>query len=194
MSVTDSYGDTCVYYDSYPSGCGYFDDNDFIASEACCSCQNDGTEDEDDEDKCEDDLSVTDHAGYGCNFYDYYPEYCGVFDSDTFIANVACCSCAGKGPSNTTCEDTDGTNITDSWGDSCSWYSDYPGACGTYDDSDFIATDLCCGCGGGNVTENNNTCYDNNTSADIDGFSCYAYTLYPEYCGEYDDADFSANE
>jgi len=98
MSVTDSYGDTCIYYSSYPSGCGYFDDDDFISTEACCACAP-GTDDEEDEDdKCEDDLTVTDNSGYGCSFYDFYSDYCGIYDSNNFTASVACCSCAGKGP------------------------------------------------------------------------------------------------
>ena len=38
-SVGDTDGDTCSsYYDNYPSGCGYYDTDEFIAAEACCSC------------------------------------------------------------------------------------------------------------------------------------------------------------
>lgn len=39
--------------------------------------------------------------------------------------------------------------MTDSYGDSCEWYYDYPGSCGSYDDSDFTASEACCACGGG---------------------------------------------
>jgi len=135
---------------------------------------------------------VTDNSGYGCSFYEYYPDYCGVYDNLNFTANVACCACAGKGPSNTTC--TDFNNATDAYGDDCSWYSDYPGGCGSYDDSDFVAANECCACGGGNVTNSTDTCVDDNSVADADGFSCYAYTLFPEDCGMYDDDDFTATE
>ena len=38
-STTDDYGDTCSsYYDDWPSACGYYDDEDFTASEQCCAC------------------------------------------------------------------------------------------------------------------------------------------------------------
>jgi hypothetical protein len=138
-------------------------------------------------------MTVTDHAGYGCSFYEYYSDYCGVFDSNDFVANVACCVCAGKGPQNTTCTDLE-SGTTDSYGDDCTWYNDYPGGCGTYDDDDFVSSTECCACGGGIVEENTDTCVDDNSAADQDGFSCYAYTLFPEACGAYDDDDFTAAE
>jgi hypothetical protein len=37
----------------------------------------------------------------------------------------------------------------DSGNDSCSWYESYPGSCGSYDDSDFRANEMCCACNGG---------------------------------------------
>merc|ERR1711966_135910 len=36
--ATDSYGDDCLYYDSWEMFCGYYDDEDFTADEMCCSC------------------------------------------------------------------------------------------------------------------------------------------------------------
>jgi len=39
------------------------------------------------------------------------------------------------------------------------------------------------------VTNNTDTCADDNSAADADGFSCYAYTLFPDDCGAYDDDD-----
>lgn len=36
--ATDVYGDTCDYYDSNPTDCGAYDDDDFHAEEMCCSC------------------------------------------------------------------------------------------------------------------------------------------------------------
>jgi len=44
------------------------------------------------------------------------------------------------------------------------------------------------------VTNNTDTCVDDNSAADADGFSCYAYTLFPDDCGAYDDDDFTASE
>ena len=37
---------------------------------------------------------MTDEAGDTCsNWYDFYPEFCGEYDTDTFIANDLCCAC-----------------------------------------------------------------------------------------------------
>ena len=37
----------------------------------------------------------------------------------------------------------------DSYGDPCAYYFEYPDECGGYDDVDFTAIQMCCGCGGG---------------------------------------------
>ena len=50
--------------------------------------------------------------------------------------------------SNTICVDTAGPFL-DSGGDSCSWYASYRSSCGVYDDADFVASIMCCECGGG---------------------------------------------
>ena len=39
LSVTDSTGDTCANYDTYPSFCGNYDTETFTASTACCVCK-----------------------------------------------------------------------------------------------------------------------------------------------------------
>lgn len=37
--------------------------------------------------------------------------------------------------------------VADSDGDNCtSWYNHYPEDCGKYDDADFFADQMCCGC------------------------------------------------
>jgi hypothetical protein len=39
-SVSDSFGDTCsTFYDDFTNSCGEFDDSEFVASDACCACQ-----------------------------------------------------------------------------------------------------------------------------------------------------------
>jgi len=43
------------------------------------------------------------------------------------------------------CNDGD-SNAKDTWGDGCDWYRKMPGACGNFDDADFIAKDMCCVC------------------------------------------------
>ena len=47
-----------------------------------------------------------------------------------------------------TCIDTN-YGRTDRAGDTCDYYDKYPNTCGSFDDSDFTATSLCCACGGG---------------------------------------------
>jgi hypothetical protein len=46
------------------------------------------------------------------------------------------------------CDDTD-RGATDSYGDTCDDYADYPYWCGGYDDDDFTSSEMCCTCGGG---------------------------------------------
>ena len=40
---TDVDGDGCDYYDSSPSECGYYDDENSSAFESCCACQGNST-------------------------------------------------------------------------------------------------------------------------------------------------------
>ena len=49
---------------------------------------------------------------------------------------------------NTQCQDSN-NGAVDSGGDGCGYYESYPDACstGTYDDDDFTASTMCCGCG-----------------------------------------------
>ena len=51
-------------------------------------------------------------------------------------------------PDHDSCTDTAG-DATDSYGDGCEWYDEYPEECGAYDDEDFTAAEVCCACGGG---------------------------------------------
>jgi hypothetical protein len=81
--------------------------------------------------------------------------------------------------------------VTDSTGDSCNSYDDYPTFCGNYDDSDFSSEDMCCGCGGGDK----GSCVDADTGiTDLTGDSCNSYDDYPTFCGNYDDNDFSSED
>ena len=38
MTVVDSFGDSCTWYDSNPSGCGSYDTSSFVAANACVAC------------------------------------------------------------------------------------------------------------------------------------------------------------
>ena len=43
------------------------------------------------------------------------------------------------------CEDS-ANGATDSYGDGCEWYDDYPSGCGMYDTEEFSSYDMCCSC------------------------------------------------
>ena len=77
------------------------------------------------------------------------------------------------------------SNDTDSFGDSCSWYAQYPESCGSFDAGNFTAAEDCLECGG------NGMCVDGTEYLwDSAGDNCGWYDQYPETCGEYDDDDF----
>lgn len=98
---------------------------------------------------------------------------CGRFDDNDFKAAELCCICGGGstggsdggqdeggqdegGDSGPTCVDTDnGATDSDNWGCELG-YTPYPDQiqynpemCGDFDDDDFIASVMCCVCGGG---------------------------------------------
>jgi len=50
------------------------------------------------------------------------------------------------------CMSTD-DGATDSYGDGCTVYDDYPGFCNGYDDDDFTSAFMCCACGGGAMVD-----------------------------------------
>lgn len=126
----------------------------------CCACSG-GTATEEEEEEEEnvviiDDISCydtnsgeTDVYGDGCEWYYEYPSSCGMGDNGTFSAYDMCCACGGgRASEEAICEDSAGyAKDVDGFG--CGWYNSNPQDCGHYDDSDFRANDMCCGCGGG---------------------------------------------
>jgi hypothetical protein len=86
--ATDSYGDGCDFYDSWPGYCDTGNTETFNARDMCCSCGG-GT-------PCVDSSNgATDSYGYGCDFYDSWPGYCDTGNTETFNARDMCCSCGG---------------------------------------------------------------------------------------------------
>jgi len=81
-STTDSYGDTCSWYDGNPGWCGSYDDEDFDAARQCCACDN-----------CDNDDSTTDSYEDTCSWYEASPSDCGRYDDDDFTAVHQCCVC-----------------------------------------------------------------------------------------------------
>ena len=83
-SFGDSHGDGCEWYNAFPSSCGAYDTEDFIASEMCCSCQG----------GCLDvTFGATDSGGDSCAWYKENQSSCGAYDTETFRAKEMCCSC-----------------------------------------------------------------------------------------------------
>ena len=95
-------------------------------------------------------------------------------------------------------------NVVDSDGFDCSWYTDYPGTCGSYDTQDFVANDACCACNGGGSNDDDRQddndsdiyedCQDDTSVTDSYGDGCSWYNTNAGSCGTFDDSDFTANE
>ena len=85
------------------------------------------------------------------------------YNTDSFNSDYMCCACGGGYiPGNGQCTDIDGE---DSFGDSCDYYTDGPDACGQYDTGNFIASENCCACGGGDWVETVDDCTDTDNGA-----------------------------
>ena len=100
-------------------------------------------------------LGYGDVGGDQCDWYEGFNSvYCGNYDTETFRANEMCCSCGGGSttPVRFTMECQDQAfGAVDNGGDGCEWYvgSNTEYCAGTFDDSDFTASTMCCSCGGG---------------------------------------------
>ena len=145
---------TCGAYNAADgSFCTAHDDSDFTASEMCCACGGGDTR------ICENtDNGAKNSHGDSCVdvaiWHNHgYPLCNSDFDTSTFTASTMCCACGGGRtilPSTTseTCEHTSGNHL-DTEGDTCTHYRKYhlgQGCDGTYDDDDFTASEMCCGC------------------------------------------------
>ena len=87
------------------------------------------------------------------------------------------------------CENS-ANGATDSYGDGCEWYDNYPSGCGMYDTEDFSSYDMCCSC---QPIVYPDGCENSNGDAvDEYGDGCFWYDWYPEDCGWYDTEEFSA--
>ena len=135
-NATDSYGDGCAWYAEHPGSCGNFDTSTFHANTMCGACIN--------------------RAAVLTGLKAPHPmvnlgtdNKFGLFTlagSKKIPLNLAETTSLPK-PLNM-CIDTNGEG-RDSGNDSCSWYNLNSRACGSYDDSDFRANEMCCACNGG---------------------------------------------
>ena len=157
--ATDPYGDSCVDYGDNLRWCGdgTWGDDDFSHDAMCCACGARGGDsvladftgslEVGQPSVCADaDDGATDPYGDDCTVYDSYPHWCG-YNPDGEEA------CQGHGYTQTECEaigccqwDDDDDGDISCWSavgtSSCTGSSDF------WDDDDFSAEAMCCGCGG----------------------------------------------
>ena len=85
--------------------------------------------------------------------------------------------------------------VRDAAGNKCAWYDGREGSCGSFDDVDFDASLLCCGCSGGrrgsDVVDGGYST--EGSGLDQGGDACSWYVGRYASCGYFDDADFTAN-
>jgi len=119
---------------------------------------------------------------------------CGAFDTEDFHSNEMCCSCGGGVRPELKCDDTNG-DFGDLAGDKCDWYEEHTSGCGMYDTDDFKSEGMCCACLGGTWYQEPEVCFDmNGFGEDTGGDDCTWYWDYQDWCGAFDDDDFTASE
>lgn len=203
-------GDTCADYVLHPNWCGGYDHADWSSAD-CCACQGDHTEDLHTE--------APAHECYEWNGQQWQGEapsnpawtVCGLETCTACGSDYTQCyeftggpgvevDCFGEGhPENVhdggMCIDVE--DATDSWGDYCWEYAEYPSWCGGYDDDDFVSSRDCCACGGGlgSGLGSGPTCSDSDDGPlDSWGDSCADYQGNEHWCGGYNTSEFdSAN-
>jgi hypothetical protein len=149
--------------------------------------------------------SSGDVDGDRCEQYTANPSWCmGDFNDDDFVASSMCCVCGGGsagGPAPTTvdstCVDGDAHSSGDVDGDRCVDYAANPQWCeGNFDDDDFVASTMCCACGGsseGRPEPPQCSDTDEGSTGDVDGDLCEQYTANQQWCmGDFGDDDFNA--
>ena len=126
-SATDSFGDSCADYVSYPSWCGGYDDGDFSSTSMCCACGG-GTDTQ--SPTASPTMSVAPsltasptvlHScyetcfGYTCEYWVDYGYSCATLEG-TYACDCAGCGCDGDSVADDGCVDTE-DGATDPYGD-----------------------------------------------------------------------------
>jgi len=94
FGATDSGGDVCSWYATWPDYCDYYNTDDFNASEMCCACSGGSNAEAP---ACTDTVAdgAIDSYGDNCDWYADYVDWCGFYDDDDFLASRDCCACGG---------------------------------------------------------------------------------------------------
>ena len=88
------------------------------------------------------------------------------------------------------CADTD-NGATDSYGDGCAAYVNFPSWCGNYNDDDFVSEEMCCACGGGETTPSVTITIETKASTINAGCSNAIFCPDPLSCPEFGEQDES---
>ena len=173
---------SCSLYADHPSDCGKFDDEDFTAAVACCACGGGSTARQADDglgadifEADDDELeAVLDNQDVAAAAASVSRVFDGMFDpnapsrerilqsgqgsydygDDMYVddGDRSCGSLSSQSP----CYDTAPDGSRDSDGNSCTYWGYMYGtiACAGdwWNDDDFTAVEMCCGCGGGSTT------------------------------------------
>ena len=91
------------------------------------------------------------------------------------------------------CKDSS-LGLEDKYGDGCDWYEGRFNSCGRYDTEEFIASDMCCGCGAGRIdqlpNEISKSCSDTDNGAlDRFGWTCVNYYNNESWCEDKEGED-----
>ena len=193
-----SLGTFCDIFSLFGDVGSLFDTPTFTSSDLCCACGGGDTR------ICENtDDGSTDTDGYSCVdvaiALNHGLSTCGsAYDTPNFTATSMCCACGGGRTVTSSSEICQHSHSTvDTEGDTCTHYLKYnfgTGCDGTYDDDDFTASEMCCGCHNG-TGPTVMSCVDLDfEKRDTRGKSCTSEDYDSGSCGLYDDEDFTANQ
>lgn len=137
--AADLAGHGCAFYELAPCACGALDDTDFSAHAACCACAPAPAS--------RAALAAPAPAPHGLGAAQRAlsrrrrPSPSSPASPSPSASTLATASTARRRPS---CTDSS-YGAMDSEGNGCNWYTS-TGYCGSYDDNDFTARQMCCRC------------------------------------------------
>ena len=131
----DAFYNDCLFYDTWPASCGFFDDVDFSSAAMCCMCGGGAMPEPTNAPTVSGPPTIsavptTSHHPLPAPTASPQP----TAERDPFHYNAGCYDSEGR--------------ATDSNAGRC-WAYVNQSQCGSYDDDDFSANEMCCRCGGG---------------------------------------------
>ena len=173
------YGETC---DHWSNGCAELE-NAYGCSCAGCAC-----DDASSYGNCTDaDKGATDPYGDSCA--DYVTQWCGGYDDSDFSSEEMCCVCDGASDDGGDASQDDGDCAATCFGYSCDGWDN---SCAELEAA-YGCSCVGCTCDDDGVIEDDDCTSTDGGSVDLYDDACGGYAYYPEWCGNYDDSDFSSN-